>query len=334
MSSSDDEPDEPGTAAWKSTHGARYVTTRERAAALIGRPLMAANSVPRQFEMDNMETNGIRQFIVLSGKRRTGKSWWIRDYLYTYRHVFSYGYIFAHTKFNAFYQKFFPNHLIISEFSPEIMYEIFEIQKNRVTKRGESTEIFIVFDDIISDSSMRYQDMVTRLATEGRHYNITVLFSTQYYKGIGPMLRLNADKFVLFTTTSRLVIQAVQEEFGFADFVDEANFMAFLEKNTEDNQTVVIDLKDTTLRGEERWSVYKARDLGNVKFSLLCDRAWRFKRHETLAAQRKLWNLPDPYALSTYKRYRSKARITADEARGNTDVGEAADDIDPFGHID
>jgi hypothetical protein len=309
-----------------------FVTARTRAAELSGRVLLDAGTQVATYEMKDWVSDTRAEFIVLAGRRRTGKSWWIRDYLHRYRHNFAYGYIFTHTKANNFYQQFFPNDLILSEFRPDVLHKIFEMQLARLMVRGQSNDIFIVFDDVISKQNIRYVDDVVKLATEGRHYNITVLFSTQHYKGVGPTLRLNADKMVVFTVFSRGVIQSLREEFGFMDFVDEPNFIAWVEKNTEDNQCIVINSGDTTLRGIDRWMVYKARDLSEKKFSLLCDRAWQFKRGQKLAEQRGN-KLPGVMAASTAAKVRSRSVVTQDEMQGRTKIARLMASEDPFGFV-
>lgn len=80
-----------------------------RVAELCGMELMYADtplqkwSFPKMMEKDLYEL--IPHMYFIHGKTRTGKSFWTRDFLYHFRNIFPYGWIFSHTKHNGFWQQ-------------------------------------------------------------------------------------------------------------------------------------------------------------------------------------------------------------------------------------
>jgi hypothetical protein len=126
--------------------------------------------------MEDMEINGLNQIILLVGKRRTGKSWWIRDYLYTYRNYFPYGFIFTKTKSNGWYQTFFPSFFIFNDYDEDLILRLIKLQEQRAAINGLNRNIFFLFDDFAAEQMVRYLVTFNRLAMYGRHWNITCLF--------------------------------------------------------------------------------------------------------------------------------------------------------------
>eukprot|EP00741_Cyanophora_paradoxa_P022618 tig00000248_g21843.t1 len=49
---------------------------------------------------------------------------------------------------------------------------------------------FVLLDDVISDARLRYDEALNELFVAGRHYKIMTLITTQYAKGINPVLPL------------------------------------------------------------------------------------------------------------------------------------------------
>ncbi len=122
-----------------------------KVAQLCGMELMYADTKPQEWDfeakMKEMDKEGqsfiykmIDRMYFIFGKTGTGKTWYVRDFLYNFRGLFPYGWIFSHTKHNGFWQQYFPNHLIISEYNDAIVYEIMRIQKSRIGVPGINGE--------------------------------------------------------------------------------------------------------------------------------------------------------------------------------------------------
>jgi hypothetical protein len=297
-------------------------------ADMIGRPLLDASFQPPYWEPDDPEEFGLRETVLLIGKRRTGKSWMMRDLLNRMRHLYPYGWVFSHTKHNGFYQKFLPNAFIMPEFDPEVVYDIMEMQKSRILRRGQNNEVFIIFDDMAASHNLRYEKMMRELSFNGRHYGITVFFATQRMNAASTAIRDNADRLILFTTNNVKVIEMLSQEFA-NDFIDKNHFRAFLSLQTEDQQAVIINQRDTTLRGEERYRIYSARDLDHVNFTMLCDHAWNYNRADEVKKQRQQWSSGGiVYKPSYLRKLKNKAKVSTKD--NDTTEAKIVREVDPF----
>lgn len=69
------------------------IEMEEEAARQSGYDLVTFETKLEKFPMADEEINGVNQILFFVGKRRTGKSWAVRDYLYTYRDAFPFGYV-------------------------------------------------------------------------------------------------------------------------------------------------------------------------------------------------------------------------------------------------
>lgn len=281
-----------------------------------------ADMEARPFPMDDFEINGINQIILLVGKRRTGKSWWVRDYLYTYRHYFPYGFIFTKTKLNGWYQKFFPNALIFTDYDEELVERLIKLQEKRMTMEGINPNVFMLFDDFAAENT-RYLHTFIQLAVYGRHWGITTIFTTQRMFLSGTTIRNNADKIVIFYTPELKTIKSVSEEWG-GEWVSDDDFQIFMAKHTRDNGCIVIDNKTTEDRGADRVYVYKAQDLTDKKFTLLCEAAWGGDKYKKVQSQRKIFKGPvsNDYKPSTLMRYKDESGIDKRLFQEDDEIGK------------
>jgi len=62
----------------------------------------------------------------------------------------------------------------------------------------------IIFDDMIADnvSNKHHVDMIGQLAAMGRHKGISVVFASQYYKALAPLIRTNTTHLLVFFQTN------------------------------------------------------------------------------------------------------------------------------------
>ena len=63
---------------------------------------------------------------------------------------------------------------------------------------------FLIFDDLISDqSAFKRNSKICNLTIKCRHHHSSMLFTTQYAKGIPPVIRTNTDLWILFKFASK-----------------------------------------------------------------------------------------------------------------------------------
>lgn len=135
--------------------------------------------------------------ILFAGKRRTGKSTTCDNLMEkTMQHI-PFGIVMSETTMNGFWQKRVPEALCFQGWREDILLALKARQVKMMAKYGAKdprTFAFIILDDVIADqNAIRFSKTINSFFTEGRHLNITVMITTQYMKGIGPMLRGNMD---------------------------------------------------------------------------------------------------------------------------------------------
>ena len=136
--------------------------------------------LPNLLEFDPTEMK-IDATIVAVGKRRTGKTWVFRNIMYLFKDKFQAGLVISQTdELNKFWQQYVPKKYIFNRYDPEILQAVFRRQKkilNDVNKtdaeKDAEAPFFILLDDVISDSRLKYDEALMELFVAGRHYRRT-----------------------------------------------------------------------------------------------------------------------------------------------------------------
>lgn len=176
---------------------------------------MKANTIKKlELKKFNMKTMLTDSTVLVIGRRRSGKSFLIRD-IFFHKQNIPLGIVFSGTEAaSPFFGEFIPDSLIHSEYSPELMDSIFTKQKQKLRKFKENhkgddkgkckdNNFFIVLDDMLHDSSTWKNDKsIKSLFMNGRHYNIMGIVAVQYVLGIPPNLRNNIDYVFIFNEPS------------------------------------------------------------------------------------------------------------------------------------
>eukprot|EP00741_Cyanophora_paradoxa_P016778 tig00020941_g16203.t1 len=117
---------------------------------------------------------------------------------------------------------------------------------------------FVLLDDVISDARLRYDEALNELFVAGRHYKIMTLITTQYAKGINPVLRSNTDLAVIFKCSQAMQREALAKEWG--DIISQRAFYYLLDKYTQDNHCLIIDSSNNSTNPLDVLYVYKAEE--------------------------------------------------------------------------
>jgi hypothetical protein len=135
--------------------------------------------------------------IVSFGKRRSGKSTSVDNFLFHCVQDIPYGIVITRTKSNGFWQTRVPERLVFQGFRDDILIALLERQDRMMEKYGEDDPrvfAFCILDDIIADQrQIRHTPALNTFFVEGRHKRITVIITSQNIKGVGPMIRGNCD---------------------------------------------------------------------------------------------------------------------------------------------
>src|SRR5438132_1113332 len=149
----------------------------------------------------NMKLIGDNKIIVFIGKRFTGKSILVLDYLYHHQD-FPLGTVISPTDdYNWTYKPHVPSIFIHEDFTPELIEQVLRRQKDICRNcrldpkyKGVDPRAFVILDDCLADSDSWVRDKnIKWIFMNGRHAQITFILTMQYCMGITPNLRTNVD---------------------------------------------------------------------------------------------------------------------------------------------
>jgi hypothetical protein len=213
---------------------------------VLASDLYARVEIPELAEFD-LNTLKMDSTIVAVGKRRTGKSWVFRNIMYHMRDKFPAGIVISQTdELNKFWRQYLPAKYIFKKYDPAILDAVFTRQKRIINdpqlteeEREAAVPFFVLLDDVISDSSLRFDSNLMELFVAGRHYKLFVLITTQYAKSITPVLRGNTDFCFMMLTLQKMQRESLWEDYG--DFLTKDAFAQIMAAYTEDNEVLVVN---------------------------------------------------------------------------------------------
>lgn len=185
----------------------------------------------------------IPSLILINAPQGSGKSHLIRYIMWMNRKKFDVGLVFCNTFFedDSFDYIDKKNKLIHPEYDEKVLKNLMKIQAEK-KEEGETTNAFVIFDDCI-DAKQFQSPVLKNLCTQLRHYNITVIFSTQYANIIPTWMRANAMTVIMFKTDTESNLRALYESYGqsFGTFND---FKSYFFQNLGDYKFIYYNKKD------------------------------------------------------------------------------------------
>lgn len=218
---------------------------------------------PTEFRLQPWDPNDLPDDKCISmiwvGKRRTGKSFGERCYLWERRKDINEVYVFTKTKHNGWYQKFLPNEFIYDHWDHMVCRKVIN-RGIALKEHGIDPRIVVLGDDLISDKTVRHADEIDELFTAGRHAGVEVHFITQKYKATPPQTRINADVLVIFTMFNAKEKLAVAEEC--MSHMNKQTAYELIDMYTDPNlhTALVIETWRNSTNPEEYLKVWQAYD--------------------------------------------------------------------------
>lgn len=237
-----------------------------------------------RFNMNSIERDAT---ILIYGKRRSGKSWLIRDMCYHLRDI-PYGVVFSGTEaVNEFYSDFIPDSFIHNKYDRNLINNMFAKQtvkiktvKSEGKGDGKTAEnnMFVFMDDMISQKDdWKKDDTIREIGMNGRHYNILFCLATQHLNSVPTDLRGNIDYVFMFNDPSINNRKILHQNYG-AVIPKFEMFCTILDECTQDYQCLVVKttgiLKNTI---ESQVFYYKAVDHGS--FHMGSKQIWDFHQN-------------------------------------------------------
>lgn len=235
----------------------------------------------RKFKIKDIVPNAT---ILLLGRRRSGKSWLVRDIFYHHRDIPS-GLIFSGTEdANPFFGDFVPDSFIHSQYDPELISRVLmkqgkkvrDARKQKLAKDGllPSNRFFVVLDDMLADaSSWKKEKTVQEIFFNGRHFNLFFILTMQYPLGIPPALRSNIDYVFIFNEPNIKNRRNIYD--GYAGMIPSFDhFQNILDSCTQNHECLVIKTSgnSTDIRDQVFW--YKASE--HDEFRVGHPKIWKY----------------------------------------------------------
>jgi hypothetical protein len=303
------------------------VTLNQEIGAAMGRTILTAESDLAEWDIGEYKKDA--RLIIVLGKRNTGKTTFAVNFLHAHRDVYPFALVVTATKFNGFWQQYFPAHCIMSNFDPVAINLFFEAQKDRVLLRGANSRVLILFDDMASSTALRYSEELTTIAYNGRHYNADVMYLTQDVVKATTAMRRNADAFVMLRTTGQPSLDHVYKEYASIDFANFAHFQAVMLKVTDNWGCFVIDNSDPNLTAEQRYLKYYPKKSDDLpQFTMLCPAAWHARNPTERAIkaneQREKFARPKKYSRNYMRQLKNcdTTLVTRQQVLGQTETHE------------
>lgn len=159
-------------------------------------------------------------FVVLEGKRRTGKSTFAKWLLQFYKDKFSLAWVMTHTKASGYWQEFVGEQFVFDGWNSRAINLLIQRNDKIISEcGGEDSELskrlgstLIVLDDCI-EKDIYYDPEFINLAVEGRHHLFSIIFVTQDPKTVCPKVRDNSDVAVVFNLKTYRNKESIWQDF-------------------------------------------------------------------------------------------------------------------------
>jgi hypothetical protein len=223
-----------------------------------------ANIINFRIKKFNMKWVGDNKILVFLGKRNTGKSVLVVDYLFE-NQDFPLGTVISPTDdFNFTFKPHIPSIFIHEEYTPELVAEVLKRQKDisRNVKldpkyRDVDPRAFLIFDDCLADGDSWARDKnIKWIFMNGRHVKITFILTMQYPMGIGPNLRTNIDYIFICKEPKISNLRRLYDHYA-GIFPTFEMFRAVLKHCTKKYGCLVIDNNSTSDKLEDQVFWYR-----------------------------------------------------------------------------
>jgi hypothetical protein len=130
-----------------------------------------------------------------------------------------------------------------------------DLQKQMI-QMGTPKNAFLILDDCVGSVNFNSK-LWDVLATTARQYNITIIVTFQRFKKCPPVIRQNSEYVFVLKMIDDPSLQVLHEELG-SSFADYKQFKAFIIRNTENYQCVMINNNTPNTAINNMFSILKA----------------------------------------------------------------------------
>lgn len=225
----------------------------------------------KRFDITSIPDDSV---IVFLGRRRTGKSFLVKDLLYYHRNIPIGTIISATEKANKFYSYIAPSLFIHDEYTPSLINTVCKRQQiirkkidKEIVQSGASKidpRTLLVMDDCLYDNSWVYDKNIMQLFLNGRHWGVLFLLTMQHPLGIPPCLRTNIDYVFILRDNNYKNRRKIWENYA-SMFPTFEMFCTVMDQCTENFECLVIQINTDSNRLQDQVFWYKAAKHDNYK---------------------------------------------------------------------
>jgi len=220
----------------------------------------------KKFDITSITDDSV---IVFLGKRRTGKSFLVKDLLYYHRDI-PIGTIISATEIaNTFYGDIVPPVFIHDEYTQHLIHNVCMRQKiikkkiDKVVLRTGSCNIdkrtLLIMDDCLYDNSWVYDKNILQLFLNGRHWGVLFMLTMQHPLGIPPCLRTNIDYVFILRDNNIKNRKKIYENYA-SMFPTFEVFQSVMDQCTENYECLVIQINSESNKLQDQVFWYKASE--------------------------------------------------------------------------
>ena len=214
--------------------------------------------------------------IAIVGKPGSGKSYLLRDLIWSKSHIFPVGKVISGTEdSNSFYASMFPPTMIDEKLELSAIQNFIKRQKIAKEHFPEHAWSYLILDDCMDNPTVFRNQVFQNILKNGRHWKLLMFICMQYAMDILPSLRVCIDGAFIFREANIRIRKVLFENYAgiFGDF---KLFCAVMDTITDDYTALYINNRATSNNIEDCVFWYKARKIPDFKVG--CDDYWLFDK--------------------------------------------------------
>jgi hypothetical protein len=215
---------------------------------------------PRSYDEDETGSK-----IAVIGKPGSGKSFLIRDLIYSKQHIFPVAQVFSGTEdSNKFFSKMFYDLYVHEKLDISLIQDFIKRQKIAKHYMPKWAWALLIIDDCMDDPSIFRKSVFQNLLKNGRHWKLLFILGMQYAMDILPGLRICIDGTFIFREPNPKNRKILFENYAgiFGDF---KLFCKVMDEITDDHTAIYIDNRSTSNKIEDCVFWYRAREVPDFK---------------------------------------------------------------------
>lgn len=198
--------------------------------------------------------------LVIIGKPKSGKSYLIRDLLYSKKHIFPVGMVINGTEdSNHFYGNMFPDTFIYDQMNTEAIQN-FKRRQRLAKQLLPNPWSVLVLDDVMDQPGIFKTPLFQDIFKNGRHWKMLLIMAMQYSMDIPPSLRICIDGTFIFREPNLKYRKSIYENYA-SVIPDFKTFCDIMDGVTNDYTAVYIHNNTASNKLEDCVFYYKAKKI-------------------------------------------------------------------------